>query len=53
VIARTGRRGAADGDVGQPISRPVIRGIGDAQGAPLGSGTQTPRAWPPWAWSTA
>ena len=53
VIARTGRRGAADGEVGQPISMPVIRGVCDAQGAPLSSGTQTPRAWPPWAWSTA
>jgi hypothetical protein len=53
VTARTGRRGAADGEACQPISRPVIRGVGDAQGAPLGSGTHTPRAWPPWAWSTA
>jgi hypothetical protein len=53
VITRTGSRGAADGETGQPISMPVIRGGGDAQGAPLSSGTQTPRAWPSWAWSTA
>jgi hypothetical protein len=32
---------------------PVIRGAGDAQGAPQGLGTQTPQAWPSWAWSTA
>ena len=50
LIARAGRQGSPDGEVGQPASRPGIRDAGDA---PAGSGTQAPRAWPPWAWTVA
>jgi hypothetical protein len=50
LTARAGRRGSPDGEAGQPASMPVIRDAGDA---PPGSGTQAPRAWPPWAWTVA
>jgi len=50
LTARAGREGSADGEAGQPSSMPVIRNAGDA---PPGSGTQAPRAWPPWAWTLA
>jgi hypothetical protein len=53
LIARAGRQGSPGGEVGQPVSMPVIRDAGDAPGAPPGSGTQAPRAWPPWAWTVA
>jgi hypothetical protein len=53
LIARAGRRGSPDGEAGQPASMPVIRDAGDAPGAHPGSGTQAPRAWPPWAWTVA
>ena len=50
LIARAGRQGSPGGEAGQPESMPVIRDAGDA---PPGSGTQAPRAWPPWAWTVA
>jgi hypothetical protein len=50
LTARAGRQGSPDGEAGQPASMPVIRDAGDA---PPGSGTQAPRAWPPWAWTVA
>jgi len=53
LIAGAGRQGSPDGEAGQPASMPVIRDAGDAPGAPPGSGTQAPRAWPPWAWTVA
>jgi hypothetical protein len=52
-IVRAGRQSSPDGEAGQPASMPVIRDAGDALGAPSGSGTQAPRAWPPWAWTVA
>jgi hypothetical protein len=53
LIARAGRQGSPGGEGGQSASMPVIRDAGDAPGAPPGSGTQAPRAWPPWAWTVA
>jgi hypothetical protein len=53
LIACAGRQSPPDGEAGQPVSMPVIRDADDAPGAPPGSGTQTPRAWPPWAWTVA
>jgi hypothetical protein len=49
LIARAGRQSSPDGEAGQPASMPVIKDAGDAPG----SGTQAPRAWPPWAWTIA
>ena len=53
LIVCGGRQGSPDGEAGQPASMPVIRDAGDAPGDPPGSGTQAPRAWPPWAWTIA
>jgi hypothetical protein len=50
LIARAGRQGPTDGEPAGAASMPVIRDAGDA---PPGSGTQAPRAWPPWAWTVA
>ena len=50
VLAAPGVGGTVGGEADQPISMPVIRDEGDA---PPGSGTQAPRAWPPWAWTVA
>jgi hypothetical protein len=52
LTARAGRQGFPGGEAGLSASMPVIRDAGDARGAP-GSGTQAPRAWPPWAWTVA
>jgi hypothetical protein len=52
-IARAGRQGSPDGQTGQPASMPGIGDTGDAPGAQPDSGTQAPRAWPPWAWTLA
>ena len=49
---RVERAGGHDGEAGQLVSL-LVRDTGDIQGALPGSGTQVPRAWPPWAWSTA
>jgi hypothetical protein len=53
LIARAGRQGSPGGETGQPASMPVIRDSGDVPGVPAASGTQAPRAWPPWAWTVA
>jgi hypothetical protein len=53
LTARAGRQDSPAGEAAQPTSLPVIRDAGDAPGAPPGSGTQAPRAWPPWAWTLA
>jgi hypothetical protein len=53
LIARAGRQGSPGGEAGQPASLPVIRDAGDVPGGQPGSGTQAPRAWPPWAWTVA
>jgi hypothetical protein len=53
LIARAGRQGPAHGEAGQLPSMPVIMDAGDVPGALPGSGTQAPRAWPPWAWTVA
>ena len=53
LIARAGRQGSPGGEAGQPTSMPVIRDAGDVPGVPAASGTQAPRAWPPWAWMVA
>ncbi len=52
-ITRAGRQGPTDGEPAGAASMPVIRDAGDAPGAPPGSGTHAPRAWPPWAWTVA
>jgi hypothetical protein len=51
--ARAGRQSSPGGEPGQPTSMPVIRDADDAPGVPAASGTQAPRAWPPWAWTVA
>ena len=53
LTARAGPQGSPGGEAAQPASIPVTRNAGDAPGAPPGSGTQAPRAWPPWAWTLA
>ena len=50
LIACAGRQDFPGGEAAQPASKLVIRDAGDA---PPGSGTQAPRAWPPWAWTVA
>ena len=51
LTARAGHQGSPDGQTGQPASMPVIRDAGGAPDVPAASGTQAPRAWPPWAWT--
>jgi hypothetical protein len=53
LIARAGRPGSTGGEAGQPASLPVIGDAGDVSGVPAASGSQAPRAWPPWAWTVA
>jgi hypothetical protein len=53
LIARAVCQASPGGEAGQPAFMPVIRDAGDAPGAPASSGTQAPRAWPPWAWTVA
>jgi hypothetical protein len=53
LIARAGPQSSPGGEAAQPASMPVITDAGDAPGVPPGSGTQAPRAWPPWAWTVA
>jgi hypothetical protein len=53
LIARAGRQGPTDGEAGQSASMPVIGDAGDVPDVPAASGTQAPRAWPPWAWTVA
>jgi hypothetical protein len=53
LIARAGRQGPTDGEPAGPASMPVIKDAGDVPGVPAASGTQAPRAWPPWAWTVA
>jgi hypothetical protein len=53
LIVCGGRQASPGGEAGQPASMPVSRDADDTPGAPPGSGTQAPRAWPPWAWTVA
>jgi hypothetical protein len=53
LAVRVERADGHDGEADQPVSLPLVRDTGDTQGAPPGSGTQTPQARPPWSWSTA